>query len=160
MKKQMFSIISLLFLLSSCNQAGESICLIPKDFTGVVIIIFDQKEGVPPEIENGKHVYRIPQSGILKTQVKANYQVQGQEYYYVDDAGHKTTIPYKFSKGWEDVDTTKIKSSVYCYNEEMGATAKNKPNYKKYRLFLVSKPNQMDSLSNVKNRVLFEALSE
>jgi hypothetical protein len=160
MKNKMLSIISLWFLLSSCSQTGESICLIPKDFTGAVIIIFNQKNGMPPEIENGRHVYRIPISGILRTQVKANYKIQGHEYYFIDSLGNRATIPYKFHKGWEDVDTTKIKNNIYCYNEEMGATAENKPDYKKYRMFLVGKLNQIDSLSNIKNRTLFKALAE
>ena len=161
MKSIMSLIISIWFLIS-CNQANESICLIPKNFTGVVVIIFDQKNGLLPEVENGKHVYRIPLSGVLRTQVKANYRVEGHEYYYVDSLEKRTVIPFMLPEGWEKIDTTNnlfVIRDIYVFNEEMGATAKNKPEYKKYRSFIIARPNEVDSLSNIKTRILFKELS-
>ena len=155
-------IISICFLLLSCNQANESICLIPKDFTGVVVIIFDQKNGSSPEIENGKNLYRIPASGVLRTQVKANYKVEGHEYYYVDSLGIRIAIPAILPQEWEKIENTSnmdIGNDIYVFNEEMGATAKNKPDYKKYRAFIVGKLSQVDSLSNIKTKILFKELN-
>ena len=148
----------LLVLMTSCANAGESICLIPENFTGIVLIVFDQKDGVPEEIENGLHVYRIPLSGILRTQVKASYIAESRKFYYIDNSGKRVKIEFKFPKGWEDVDTAKSKNGIYCYNDEMGETAINKPNYKKFRTFLVGKLTQMDSLSNIQERFITKAL--
>ena len=61
------------------QQPEESIVLLPEGYTGPVAIIFSQKEGVEPKVENGKYVYEIPISGILRTTVEANMQIAGRD---------------------------------------------------------------------------------
>jgi hypothetical protein len=160
MKIRSLFAISVFSFVLSCGQIGESICLIPKDFTGAVIIIFNQKDGLPPEIENGKHVYRIPSSGILKTQVKAKYKIEGHEYYYMDSSEYRIKIPYLFPNQLNGNDFQKNPNEVFCFNEEMGTTAENKPNQRKFRLFLIGKLIIVDSLSNVKDQIVFKALKQ
>src|SRR5688572_29004245 len=88
------------FLVGSAwipNQSSqESICLIPEGLTGPVFIIFGQAGGAEPEIENGKHLYRIPRSGVLKTKVKADYRLHRHEFYYVDKRGRRTKLEYLY----------------------------------------------------------------
>ena len=79
----LFSFI-LFLMLNSCSVNGEQeIIIVPKNFKGYIIIIFNQKNAMPPKYEGGKRVYEIPQSGILKTQFKPNDGWQKfPEYFY------------------------------------------------------------------------------
>ncbi len=52
------------------NSADEEIHLLPKNFTGVVIIRFDMKNGQEKIFEREKRVYNIPINGILNTKFK------------------------------------------------------------------------------------------
>ena len=83
-------------LLGSCNSRrnitdGE-MHIFPKDYTGLVTIIFNQPDGEAPEMVNGMRVYRIPSSGVLKTQFKfvaGYFSCNLLRYCYVD--GRDTT---------------------------------------------------------------------
>jgi len=71
-------------MLSSCNNIGEQeIIVVPKDFKGYIIIIFNQKNGTPTKYEGKKRVYEIPSNGILRTQSNVNDGWQEfAEFYY------------------------------------------------------------------------------
>ncbi|RXK85818.1 DUF6843 domain-containing protein [Filimonas effusa] len=77
-----FFILSL--MLSSCGNSGEQeIIVVPKNFKGYIIIIFNQKSGMSIKYEGKKRVYEIPPNGILKTQFAGNYGWREfAEYYY------------------------------------------------------------------------------
>ncbi len=71
-------------MLFGCDKKGEQeIIVVPKGFTGYILIIFNQKSGLPQRYEEGKRVYEVPSSGILKTQFRGNYgRREFPEYYY------------------------------------------------------------------------------
>lgn len=70
-------------MLFSCDSGEQEIIVIPKEYKGYVLIIFNQKDGNPIKYEGKKRVYEIPQSGILKTQFKSNDGWREfTEYYY------------------------------------------------------------------------------
>jgi len=144
---------SLLVIVSCKSQGTKNIFLIPKEFTGIVIVVFDQKDGKKPGIENGKTVFRIPASGILKTQVKPYYENISNEYYFIDSLQIKTPIKYLFSF---KAKPSAIEKEVYCFDEQMASTPINKPNIKTIRTFLVGNSNQADSLYNILNNKIFE----
>lgn len=72
-----------IMLSSSCavkNQREGELYNLPTDFRGVVVIIYDQKDGADekyydPKTPDGMklRVYDIPESGILKTKFPPNY---------------------------------------------------------------------------------------
>ncbi len=150
----------------SCNDPGlETIYLIPRGFTGVVVIIFDQHDGVPAETEAGKQVYRIPLNGVLRTQMKPTYRMKGREYFYVDIDGSRSRIPILLPAGWEDIGDTidtidKNRNDIYVFGEEMGATAKNKPDHRVFRTFIVSEAKNIEAVLRSRNRVIDNALSK
>ena len=79
----------------SCGRQGENcIYLIPRDYEGNLIIIYDQKEGKDPVYDNQTRVYTFDKSGVLTTKFKANYGIQQNQYYYVDSLGSRTNIKY------------------------------------------------------------------
>lgn len=71
------------------------IYLIPKDFTGGVIIIYDQPDGITPETTaDGTIIYRVPQDGLLKVKSKFERRNFRFKYYFVDDKDNRTEIEY------------------------------------------------------------------
>ncbi len=150
-----------LYILSftQCNgqQLEESIVLLPEGYTGPVAIIFSQKEGVEPMVENGKHVYEIPSSGILRTTVEANMQIAGHEYYYVSINEERIPIEYLLPKGLENIGRTLSESNLnenanYIAGEEMSGLSSGS----RVRLFVAGKVSEMETLGQEKYEFLFK----
>ncbi len=113
------ALFSILLFLSSCiNQAEPEIHLIPKDYKGPVIIIFDDKKGSPEKYENGSRVYEIPQDGVLRTQFKKQQGsiAPGKLKYYYYDKNERQEINYLQST--KDV----TDSSSYIFSKELSNT--------------------------------------
>ena len=130
----------------------ESICLIQKGFTGPVFIVFDQKNGSAPDLENGRHVYKIPVDGILKTTVKGNFDIQENEFFYIDSQGMRTKIEYLNPSGgaWKDEkysfdNIDKTKDEIFVFNDEMGGVEVNGKDVR-FRQFLIGKPRDAEKL--------------
>jgi len=73
----------------------KEIYLIPKDYTGKIEIYFDQADGSAMEFEDSVRVYRIPETGVLKTQFKFNagpVYKDSRAYYYVDNKGNRKRL--------------------------------------------------------------------
>jgi hypothetical protein len=76
--------------------------LIPKGYRGDVIILFDQPDGVTPEIEKGLYVYKIPEDGILKVKTKGVIAYVNMIYYYVDEDNERQKVEYLRVTGERD----------------------------------------------------------
>jgi len=74
------------------GEPKEAVYLIPEGYVGSVVILFDQADGVTPDIENGFAVYNIPRDGVLRVNTSAVYSVDELNYFYVDQAGNRTEI--------------------------------------------------------------------
>ena len=118
MKK--YLLILLLVSITGCaqKQAENTIRLIPKDYIGPVLVIFNQQEGEAKEYEGDKRVYKIPENGVLKTQFEPNYGVQKHEYYYVDNNGKRTEIPFVNVYDKDALKSIKNKDGIYAYWEQ------------------------------------------
>ena len=88
-------IIGLIYIVFNYPKADPEILLIPNNYIGEVIVVFNQRNGKPVEFENKKRVYRIPKSGILFTQFTYNPGVINQEYYSIDSIGNRHEIEYR-----------------------------------------------------------------
>jgi len=135
--------------LSGCvfsQEVGESICLLPKGFEGPVFIIFGQKDGLNPTVENGRHVYVIPSSGILKTKAEVNFRIKENEFYYLMPNGERIKIEYLYPGGnaWQDKAFTEDKvdlnkDEIYVFSDVMGSTTDKQGKEVRFRQFLVGK---------------------
>lgn len=76
--------LSSFLMMVGCNRSGEQeVVVVPKNFKGYVIVIFNQKNGQPVKYDGKKRVYEIPSNGILKTQFNVNDGWRDfTEYYY------------------------------------------------------------------------------
>lgn len=77
------------------NQIStDGIYLIPKGYTGDVIILFNQPDGVTPDVESGLYVYKVPEDGILKVQTRGVTGIVNNSYYYVGEGNERQKIEY------------------------------------------------------------------
>jgi ferredoxin len=65
------SLLALLFV-SSCNVSDNERYLVPEGFNGRVLILFNRSDGAPKEYDGRTRIYRVPESGVLKTQFAPN----------------------------------------------------------------------------------------
>lgn len=100
------------------NPNGE-LHILPKNYIGRVVILFNQKDGKDKNFINGKKVYNIPDCGYLKTKFlrpKGELGIPESQYFtYVYLGGD--TIPFLSN-------TSKIDSSmlnkVYAFSHTLG----------------------------------------
>src|SRR5690606_12413461 len=72
----------------------EQVFILPHNFKGIVVIAYGQKDGIEDVIEEGKLIYKIPPSGVLKLRREEVTTRSKSWYYFVDDQGKRTTIDY------------------------------------------------------------------
>lgn len=103
----LFGVILLTMLIVSSGfffkYPRNGIYLIPKGYTGDVIILFNQPDGVVPEVENGLYVYKMPENGILKVKIKGYAGIVNKSYYYVDENNERQEIKYHRITGSTDI---------------------------------------------------------
>ena len=94
------SVLLLLLMSAGCYslkvqeaEAALPIFLIPAEYKGTLHVVYGEKCGVQPEIENGHPVYRFPENGLLMLQVReGHYNKVGAAYYYVATVGRREEI--------------------------------------------------------------------
>ena len=78
------------------RKPPSEIFLIPENYRGKVLVIFEKACGTKKEFEKGKRVYRIPENGIMLTRFKyksadPNYR-EPQYFFLVDKQGNRKPI--------------------------------------------------------------------
>jgi hypothetical protein len=91
MKIGITSLILSLMLLG-CDSGDKEIIVVPKNYRGYVVIIYNQKNDVS-KYENNKRVYEIPSNGILKTLFKGNYGLREFTEYYFEKIDPENKFP-------------------------------------------------------------------
>jgi hypothetical protein len=68
---------------AGCIERAEPAShFVPSGYVGEVYIIFGVPDGAPPETRDGRRIYRIPPSGILRTQFPPTYGWSKPLYFY------------------------------------------------------------------------------
>jgi hypothetical protein len=111
---------------------------LPNNYTGAVIILFNEAYGVPEKFDNnGNRIYEIPPSGILKTKFK--FQEGFRNISYQTTRGENLRYLWPSDKAWSDTLQNKLNDSIYVY----------KASYAKDYWFIVGKIHEIDSLQEV-----------
>lgn len=155
-KTQLIFCLLFLSLTTSCQKKGENcIYLIPENFEGNILIIYDQFDGSNVVYENKSRLYIFDTTGVLKTKFKPNYGLQQNEYFYVNRVGERKIIYYSnYSK-------LKNSDSVFCYNNETGKQFDTKAGIDKYfETFTIAKEINIDSIGNLRSSFIWKNLNE
>lgn len=71
--------------------------LIPEGYRGKIYIIFEQPCGVEISEENGREIYKIPESGVLICKNKEEKGITDYNYFFISDSGERRAIPYNYT---------------------------------------------------------------
>lgn len=88
-----------ILILSSCNSTKDNVYLLPEDYIGAVVILFDQPDGASISDEDGVNVYRIPKDGVLKVKNPPTFTASKELFFYERVNGERTKIEYLYPKG-------------------------------------------------------------
>lgn len=79
-------ILGVLILLTTfgCKRIGEpEVILLPKNFSGSIIIFFNHEKGNSEKFEGGKRIFEIPKNGVLRTKfIYLDDWAELPEFYY------------------------------------------------------------------------------
>ncbi|MBK1442574.1 hypothetical protein JHJ32_21420 [Parapedobacter sp. ISTM3] len=106
------------FMLLGCDRAEEEIVIVPRNYTGYIIIVYNQANGADPIYENRKRVYQVPSNGVLKTKFSPNPGWMGFPEFYYEKVAPENRIPFKF-----DIKTLPA-DSVVAYGGAAGSINK------------------------------------
>jgi hypothetical protein len=132
-----------------CKRMVPERHILPLGYTGKVYVFFSQDEGCEVEYENNTRVYRIPKSGILRTQFKPNSGwIDSKKYlnFYYEDGD--SMIPLnKYISGKDSLiklDSNSIVVFEYGIGMGNGATGQEKVNWATYIVDSLKNFNKKD----------------
>jgi hypothetical protein len=131
----------LAFIVHSCNTAEDAIIVLPRGYTGYVLIVHDQKDGREKKYHDGKRVYEVPSGGILLTEFPNNPGWSNLPEFYYEKIAPENKIPF----------TTDPKSipenDVVAYGGTAGAANRDDEgkDVVRYVLYYVGNDAQIDS---------------
>lgn len=93
MKTKIILSLIIFFTLLGCDSGEKEIIVIPDNYKGYILIIFNQENGTSIKYKNKKRIYRIPQNGVLKTQFSGNYGSVGFTEFYYEEIKPENKLP-------------------------------------------------------------------
>jgi hypothetical protein len=83
MKTTLTLIISLVIIGCKTERIKKEVYLIPENFIGNIVLIYDQPNGIKDSIVNDEIIYKVPKSGILHLMGTQHLQAfKDMKYYY------------------------------------------------------------------------------
>lgn len=140
------NILILFFILYSCNNAEKEIFYIPKNYTGTIVVVFNQSKGETKEYVDNKRIYKISNDGVLFTQFPEprNNSRLNQKFYYIENENQiiNEIMDFNFSSN--------TKNKIYKFNS-FSASIKSeniskKNNYINCMYFSIGGIDEKDSL--------------
>jgi len=93
-KKIKYYLVIIFLFSSGCIRKGkDKIFLLPADYVGYVVIIYDQPNGDLFNYENDNVLLKIPPNGILKTKLKPDYKRTSLPKFYYKSICNQNRIP-------------------------------------------------------------------
>jgi len=145
-------------MLSALSESRDGIYLIPKGYTGEVIILFDRPDGVVPEVEDGLSVYKIPANGVLKIQNKGFTGIVNLHYFYIGGDGQREQIETLRITGDRDINgkpkdkfdgqinQNEYENGIFIMNNGGIATTNSGGKIFSYTSFIVGTPRDSERL--------------
>lgn len=169
------SLMILAFLASGCDfmqtvlHTGprNGVYLMPSGYVGSVIILYDQPDGVVPDVEGGYYVYKIPASGVLKVRTPAYVGIVNLKYFYVDQDGERQEVKHIIVTGDRDpqgrpqnkygnLSQDEVENSIFVMNP--GGVGEFRVNGKPVQFsgFIIGKPKDGDKLKDEEHKKIVE----
>jgi hypothetical protein len=127
----------------------EEVYILRKGFKGIVLIVYDQQEGLEDTKRGGKLMYQIPQNGVLKLKRKSPTVLSRSWYYFEDPQGKRTEFYYCYPP-CEDMRNNPDK--VFAYGKSNGGF-ENEGEQIEMTTFIVGTSYDADSLNKADEKM-------
>jgi hypothetical protein len=124
------------------SSTAKEVFILPQGFKGIVLIAYDQENGLDDVVSGGKLIYKIPQNGVIRLKRKTASLLTQSWYYFEDKNGKKTEFFYCFDPS----DMKKNADKVYAFGRSNGGY-ENVTGKVTMTTFLVGTEKDSDSLS-------------
>lgn len=136
----------IIIAIGSCSVSKGDVYVLPNDYVGIVIIIYNQKNTYKPIEIKGKRVFHIPESGVLKTDASLNYEWKNSDevFYGNNTNGKKIPIvrdPVNYKK--DQINATLASS---------GTTKDSNGDEIEFSVFYVGNKSQISTFANTFKR--------
>lgn len=85
----------MLSIFTGCVQSSEeTVIVVPEDYTGYILIVYNQEKGATEEYKDKTRVYRIPSNGVLLSQFSSNPGWSGFPKFYKGSIESGNEIPF------------------------------------------------------------------
>jgi hypothetical protein len=136
--------------MNSCTQKGEdSIYILPQDYVGYVVVLYNQADGEQKQYEGNKRIYKIPSSGILKTQFSPDYGITQFPEFYYSNIIETNLIPVIVD--WKDLKEDKTNATL----PSIGKAYKklDRTEAIEYAVFFIGTKSQIKEYSDSLNKI-------
>lgn len=126
----------------------KEVFILPKGFKGVVLIAYEQKNGMDAIKNDHKLVYRIPKNGVLKLKGQPSISLTQSWFYFENELGERTEFYYSFDPNEMKRNPDKIYAYGRSYRE-----FENDGEKVKFDIFFIGYERDRDSLSRVDEKM-------
>ena len=116
-------------MLLGCDTGEQEIIIAPRNYTGYIIVIFNQDDGQPVKYAGKKRVYEIPSDGVLKTQFNINNGWSDYPEFYYETINPENRLPSKILSEIETLPT----DTIVGFKGATGSIRKNNYNDERVR---------------------------
>ena len=155
MLMKLFFLFFVSVLLSGCIKGESEIFLLPKNYTGYVLVLYNQKwTGAAVKYKRGKRVYEIPSNGIFKTRFLFEAGHSDFPKFYYEKIASENRIPYKMYARNIPVDTVvAFGGTVTNYEAKRG-------NGVVLESYYIGNSSQIDTIIEAADQINVERLSD
>jgi len=144
------------------NKGDNETYLIHSGYTGPIIIAYDFKDGEPEQYKNGRRLYKIPKSGVLKTRFDKNTGWSDMpKFFYIDEDNTRKSL-FNASSNWNKAPNDSMAAvfggSIGSYRNGGGNT--EGPGTVWYEKYTIATQLQIDSMNYQWSKLEKEILSK
>jgi hypothetical protein len=127
--------------------------------------LFEQADGILPDVEGGYYVYRIPADGVLKVRTSAPTGIVNLKYFYLTKENRRKEIKYLRITGDRDpqghpqnkygnISDEEVQNTIFVMDVGGLGSFNTKSETIQFTSFVVGKPIDSEKLSiNMDNRI-------
>lgn len=156
MKKRLLVAVMIIMIIGCTKRGEDKVYLLPKDFVGYVLVLYDQSDGNEVQyIDGNKRLYEIPDSGVFKTKFKADYGRTSFPEFYYEAIEEENKIPLVINA--VDYSENEINASLPNIGKRYPDDRKNEPI--EYSIFFIGTKDEIIKASKkVNDKDIFELL--
>lgn len=149
-------IFAIMSLLLGCQSADHEIIIVPKNYEGYIVIIYDQKNGIEKQYIGRSRLYNIPSDGVLLTQFSNNPGWSALPKFYIDSMSGNNEIP--FVENFENIPENRI----CAFGGASGSVNKDLAGNRivRYKHYYVGNKNQIRQFIDIAEKIDIVELTE